>query len=148
MPTTYRGGCLCRAIRYEIAAEPMFAGQCQCLDCQHETGGGHTSFMAFPADAMKLTGTPRFYEVKADSGNMVRRGFCPTCGSPLLGATSGMPGMTTISAGSLDDPGVFQPQFVCYTSRGHAWDLVDPALRSFAKMPPMTSDAEQAARNT
>jgi hypothetical protein len=66
----------------------------------------------------------------------------------LLGATSGMPGTTTISAGSLDDPGVFQPQFVCYTSRGHAWDLVDPALRSFANMPPMTSDAEQPARNT
>ncbi len=62
MPTTYRGGCLCGAIRYEIAAEPMFGGQCQCRDCQHETGGGHASFMAFPADAVKLTGTPRFYE--------------------------------------------------------------------------------------
>lgn len=65
MPTTYRGGCMCRAIRYEIGAEPMFAGQCQCLDCQHESGGGHTSFMVFPDDAVKLTGAPRFYEVKA-----------------------------------------------------------------------------------
>jgi hypothetical protein len=33
MPTTYRGGCLCGAIRYEITAEPMMAGHCQCLDC-------------------------------------------------------------------------------------------------------------------
>jgi len=143
MPTTYRGGCLCGAIRYEIAAEPMIAGQCQCLDCQHETGGGHTSFMAFPTDAVKLTGTPRFYEVKADSGNAMRRGFCPTCGSPVVGATSGLPGVTTISAGSLDDPSVFKPQFVCYTSRGHAWDRVDPAVPSFPKMPPVPAGDKQ-----
>jgi hypothetical protein len=146
MTTTFRGGCRCGAIRYEIAAEPMFGGQCQCRDCQHETGGGHTSFIAFPADAVKLTGTPRFYEAPVDSGNVVRRGFCPTCGSPVVSATSGLPGVTTISAGSLDDPSVFKPQFVCYTSRGHAWDRLDPAVPSFPKMPPVPSDAEQPAR--
>ena len=145
MSTTYHGGCRCGAIRYEIAAEPMFAGHCQCLDCQRETGGGHASFMAFPADAVKLTGTPRFYEARADSGNTIRRGFCPTCGSPVVGRTSRMPDMMTISAGSLDDPSVFKPQFVVYTSRGHAWDLVDPALPSFPKMPPMPGGTEQPA---
>jgi hypothetical protein len=143
MPTTYRGGCLCGAIRYEIAAEPMFAGQCQCLDCQHETGGGHTSFMAFPADAVKLTGTPRFYESKADSGNLVGRGFCANCGSPVIGRSSGLPHMRTISAGSLDDPSVFKPGFLVYTSRAQAWDRVDPALPSFPKMPPMPGPGEQ-----
>jgi hypothetical protein len=145
MSTTFRGGCRCGAIRYEITAEAMFGGQCQCRDCQHETGGGHTSFMAFPAGAVKLTGTPRFYEAPVDSGNIVRRGFCPTCGSPVVSATSGLPGVTTISAGSLDDPSVFRPQFVCYTSRGHAWDRIDPAVPSFPKMPPVPSDAEQPA---
>jgi hypothetical protein len=137
----FRGGCMCRAVRYEIAAEPMFGGQCQCRDCQHESGGGHTSFMAFPTDAVKLEGTPRFYEAKADSGNTIRRGFCPNCGSPVMGSTSGLPGVTGISAGSLDDPSAFKPEFVCYTSRGHAWDHVDPALPSFPKMPSMPDDA-------
>jgi hypothetical protein len=50
MPTTYRGGCQCRAIRYEIAAEPMITGQCQCLHCQHETGGGHAALGTLPVD--------------------------------------------------------------------------------------------------
>jgi hypothetical protein len=142
MTTTYRGGCLCGAIRYEIAAEPMFGGHCQCLDCQHETGGGHASFMAFPAAAVKLTGTPRFYEAKADSGNQVGRGFCPTCGSAVVGRTSGLPDMMTIPAGSLDDPSVFEPSFVVYTSRGHAWDHLDPALQRFPQMPPMSPGNE------
>ena len=145
MPTTYRGGCHCGAIRYEIAAEPLFGGQCQCRDCQHESGGGHTSFMAFPADAVRLTGTPRFYEVTADNGNRVRRGFCPTCGSPVVSRSSGMPVMTTVPAGSLDDPSVFKPGFVVYTSRGHAWDLVDPAVPSFSHMPPMSAQPVRSA---
>lgn len=153
MSTPYRGGCMCRAIRYEIVAEPMFAGQCQCLDCQHESGGGHTSFMAFPADAVKLTGAPRFYETKADSGNAIRRGFCPICGNSVVSATDGLPGVTMISAGSLDDPGAFRPEFVCYTSRGHGWDLIDPALASFPKMPPDDGvapqpDSRSSARRT
>jgi hypothetical protein len=144
MPTTYCGGCHCGAIRYEIAAEPLLGGQCQCRDCQHESGGGHTSFMAFPADAVKLTGTPRFHEVTADSGNRVRRGFCPTCGSSVISLSSGMPEMTAVPAGSLDDPSVFKPGFVVYTSRGHAWDLVDPALPSFPQMPPMPAEPVRA----
>ena len=133
--TVLRGGCMCRAIRYEIAAEPMFGGQCQCRDCQHESGGGHASFMAFSSEAVKLEGMPRYYEFTADSGNTIRRGFCPTCGCSVVSATSGLPGVTTVSVGSLDDPSVFKPAFVCYTSRGHAWDLVDPAVPSFPKMP-------------
>ena len=142
MSMTYRGGCRCGAIRYEIAAEPMFAGHCQCLDRQRETGGGHASFMAFPADAVKLTGTPRSTRRGPTAATSIRRGFCPTCGSPVVGRTSRMPDMMTISVGSLDDPSVFKPEFVVYTSRGHAWDRIDPALPSYPKMPPMPG-AEQ-----
>jgi hypothetical protein len=144
----FRGGCLCGAIRYEITAEPMFGGHCQCRDCQHESGGGHTSFLAFPSDAVKLTGTPRFYESKADSGNTIRRGFCPICGSPVMAATVGLPGVMTISAGSLDDPSAFKPEFVCYTIRGNAWDHVDPALPSFPKMPSRSDAAKEPAHGS
>jgi hypothetical protein len=144
MPTNH-GGCRCGAIRYEIAAEPAFAVQCQCLDCQHQSGGGHASFVGFPDDAVRLTGTLRFYESKADSGNTVRRGFCPTCGSPVVALSSGMPDMTTVTAGSLDDPSPFKPQLVVYTSRGHAWDRIDPALPSYPVMPPRPG-AEPTAR--
>jgi hypothetical protein len=129
MTTTYRGGCLCGAIRYEIAAEPMFGGHCQCLDCQHETGGGHASFMAFPAAAVKLTGTPRFYEAKADSGNQVGRGFCPTCGSAVVGRTSGLPDMMTIPAGSLS------PRWLwTYDSTASRCASIDPNSPSFSRV--------------
>ena len=78
MNASYTGGCACGAIRYEIAAEPIFAAHCQCRDCQKASGTGHGSFMAFPKAAVRLTGQPRFHESKADSGNTVGRGFCPS----------------------------------------------------------------------
>lgn len=114
----------------------MFAGHCQCRDCQYETGGGHTSLMGFPAEAVKVSGTLQIFTVVADSGAEIRRGFCPTCGSPIAGMPDGTPSIMTIRVGSLDDPGVFEPQFVCYTSRGHAWDVMSPTLSGFAALPP------------
>ena len=145
MPKPYRGGCRCGAVRYEIDAEPLFAGYCQCLDCQHETGGGHTSFMGFPSGALDMTGTLRFHEVIADPGSPIRRGFCPACGSPILGAPDEAYGVVVIRVGSLDDPSIFAPQFICYASRGHAWDFIDPALPRFPKLPPEAGDEERPA---
>jgi hypothetical protein len=63
----------------------------------------------------------------------------------VIGASSGMPDMRTITAGSLDDPDLFKPQFVVYTSRGHAWDLVDPDLPSFPAMPPRPGGDQERA---
>jgi hypothetical protein len=137
MARTYTGGCACGAIRYEIAAEPMMAGHCQCLDCQRSAGGGHASMLMFPADAVKLKGAPKYHDTRADSGNTVSRGFCANCGSPLVGKSSGMANMMTIRVGSLDDPSGFTPQFAVYNYRGHAWDHLDPATPKFPKMPPM-----------
>lgn len=137
--TTYKGGCLCGAIRYEASVEPMMAGHCQCRDCQR-MGGGHASMLGFPEDKVKLTGTPKYYGTKADSGNISSRGVCPNCGSWVVGKTSGMANFITISAGTLDDPGQFKPQLVVYHDRANAWDHLDPALMTFAKMPPMAAE--------
>ncbi len=146
MPMPYRGGCRCGAVRYEINAEPLFAGHCQCLDCQYETGGGHTSLMGFPAEAVAMTGALRSFAVTADSGERIRRGFCPTCGSPVTGMPGGHPSVMTIRVGSLDDPSVFQPHFVCYTSRGRPWDFLDPTLPKFPALP--REHAEEPADTT
>jgi hypothetical protein len=137
MTAHYTGGCACGAIRYEVSAEPMMAGHCQCRDCQRMTGTGHASIVAFPTAAVSITGTPRFHDAKADSGNVASRGFCANCGSFVLARSSGMPGMLTIAVGSLDDPGGFEPRVVVYTSSGHRWDQLDGALTRFPRMPPM-----------
>lgn len=47
MSHAYKGGCACRAIRYEIAAEPVESNDCQCRQCQQQSGTGHSSYLSF-----------------------------------------------------------------------------------------------------
>jgi hypothetical protein len=133
----YEGGCACRAVHYETDAEPIVAGHCQCRHCQRLSGAGHLTFAAFPEPAMKITGEIKYWDYKADSGNTATRGHCPTCGSMLLGKTSGMPGAIGINLTSLDDPSKIQPQMVFFSAMGQIWDQIDPALPKFPGMPPM-----------
>ena len=56
MSKSYIGGCACGAIRYHISGEPVFSNDCQCRDCQHESGTGHGSHMTFRRDGVKLGG--------------------------------------------------------------------------------------------
>jgi len=136
MSKTISGGCLCGEVRYETSAEPMIAGQCQCVDCRKSSGSGHCSHLGMPDEGFTVTGALTSYDKPADSGNVVTRKFCPTCGAAILSTNSGMPGMVFVRASSLDDPEVFQPQLAVYTSRGPSWDKLDPALSSFPEMPP------------
>ena len=137
MKTPFTGGCLCGAVRYECSAEPMMSGFCHCRKCQKLTGSGYAAAVAVPAEALKVRGKVTYYASKADSGNMTRLGFCPTCGSRLFGASDGMPGLTTIMAGSLDDPSAMQPGMHVYTASAQPWDKIGTDLPRFPGMPEM-----------
>src|SRR5258708_19595295 len=81
--TSYPGRCACGAVHYEIAAEPIRGFQCQCRDCQRDTGAGHASVMVFPRAAMSVTGPVTEILRTADSGEGKRKGFCSSSASPL-----------------------------------------------------------------
>lgn len=135
MNQTYTGGCACGAIRFEITGEPVFANHCQCRDCQHMSGTGHGSYLTFPREGVKCSGEATLWDMKGDSGQIKTRAFCPTCGSPVYMTFAAMPGIFTVHAASLDDPGRFTPKVLTYAMGGHAWDQLDAALTRFDRMP-------------
>jgi hypothetical protein len=137
MAIPFTGGCRCGAIRYECSAEPLMTGNCHCRDCQRVTGSAFAANLAVPKDALKITGEVKYYEVKADSGNTVGHGFCPTCGAPVIAKNSGMPTLMFLRAGNLDDPSWFRPGMHVYVASAQPWDHLDPAIPAFPKMPPM-----------
>jgi hypothetical protein len=91
--------------------------------------------MAVPAAALKIDGKVKYHDVKADSGNIFSRGFCPECGARMFGKSSAMPHLALITAGSLDDPSWYRPGMDFFTSSAQPWDHMDPALAKFPKMP-------------
>jgi len=135
MTQTLNGGCLCAAVSYETEADPMIVGHCHCIDCRKSSGTGHGTHVGLSEEALKFSGEIKFYDRAADSGNIVSRGFCPTCGSAIFSRNELMPGMVFIRASSLDDPDAVTPSMVVYASRAPKWDKMDPSLPSFAEMP-------------
>ena len=135
MATKFTGGCMCGKVRYECTADPIFMGNCHCLDCQKATGTAYEAAIGIPAATLKVTGQVKYHDNQADSGNIMSRGFCPECGSRLLGKVSAMPDLAMLTAGSLDDATQYEPQMDIYTSSAQPWDHMNPALPKFAKMP-------------
>lgn len=137
MSEAYTGGCACGAIRYETSDPPLVMNDCQCRDCQRKSGTGHCSYLTFPnKQHVQLEGKATHWDIVSDSGKLKTCAFCPTCGSPVYLTFPATPDLFTIHAGSLDDPGRYEPQAVTYRIRGYDWDRVDPALPQFDKMPP------------
>ena len=132
MPTPFSGGCACGAIRYECSAEPLFSANCHCRDCQRASGSAFASVLSVPKTALILTkSTPKYHRVIADSGQIMERGFCPTCGSPLLVNWSAAPALVMIQAASLDDPSWHRPTMNCWTASAQPWDHMNPILPKF-----------------
>ena len=124
----FSGGCSCGAVRYSIGAEPVRAFQCQCRDCQMDSGGGHSSVFVFPRAALELSGEVREIARTSDRGATKRKGFCPACGVSIYNKPDKFPDLIGIYVGSLDDATAFKPAAIFYAARGYAWDFLDPTV--------------------
>jgi hypothetical protein len=128
----YTGKCLCGGVQYSCSAEPLFAGNCHCKDCQRTSGSAFVPAMMFAQGAVEVSGTPKYFKSKADSGRTIERGFCPECGSQLFTLLEVMPGVIGIRAGTLDDSAGFSPKLDFHIASAAPWDHMDPKL---PKMP-------------
>lgn len=117
----HEGGCLCRAVRVVATGRPLRVGVCHCLDCRKHHGALFYAAAIFPADAVKVEGETRDY---------AGRHFCPRCGSSVFARTGDE---TEVHLGSLDEPGVFTPDYECWTVRREPWLPEFPVTRRYAK---------------
>jgi hypothetical protein len=90
----------------------------------------------FPSDKVTVEGDIRWYESTAESGNRMERGFCPTCGTPLLSRTEARPHLLVVRAGALDDRELLAPQGTIWTDEAPTWGHIDPNLPQFPGQPP------------
>ena len=129
------GGCRCGSIRYKCSANPAFSWKCHCRDCQQASGSAYCPVMYVAKTAMEITGEAKYYDVNAESGNTVSRGFCATCGSNLFILAELVPDLHGIWASSLDDPNQFKPQVHVWTGSGPGWNQINDDLKTIAKAP-------------
>ncbi len=129
------GGCLCGAIRYSTAAEPVFTAICHCAHCQKQTGSSFSIVVAVPTAALAIEGEPGIFEGTGDSGHRIRRQFCRDCGSPIVTTGEALPDMSFVKAGTLDDTGWLNPTFDIWCSSAQPWTFIPPERKTFEKGP-------------
>ncbi|GIK96607.1 MAG: aldehyde-activating protein [Alphaproteobacteria bacterium] len=122
------GGCLCGAVRYRVAAQPITTRTCWCRLCQYIGAGTATVNVCFPSDAVAVTGETKDYCSVADSGNVMHRRFCPACGTHLFSAAEARPHLVYVRAGTLDDPEIARPEVTIWTSRAPSWACIDDGI--------------------
>ncbi len=128
MATSITGRCYCGAVRFAFDAEPLLVRACWCRDCQYLSSGNASVNVVFPGSALRLSGEIAEYRSRADSGNLMVRAFCPTCGTPLFSRASDRPDFVVVRAGALDDREIAKPQSVIWTASAPSWGLIDASV--------------------
>jgi hypothetical protein len=130
------GGCLCKAVRYRITAAPIITRTCWCRVCQYIGAGSATVNVCFAKDAITISGPLSDYRSVADSGNIMHRRFCPSCGTHLFSEAEARPHLIFVRAGTLDDPEIARPAMTIWTSAAASWACIDSELPRITGQPP------------
>lgn len=133
---TITGRCLCGAVRWESSQRPIVTRVCWCRECQYIGAGSGTVNACFRTEALAVTGETRTYRSVADSGNSMRRRFCPSCGTAVFSEAESRPHLVFVRVGTFDDPNHAEPAMTIWTSSAPRWACIDPALPHVEKQPP------------
>lgn len=79
-------------------------------------------------DATRIEGVLRDYASVADSGNVMHRHFCPSCGVHLFSEAESRPHLIFVRAGSLDNPEIGKPAATIWVSQAPSWACIDDRL--------------------
>lgn len=129
------GRCYCGAVGFESDQAPIAVRACWCRDCQYLASGNASVNAIFRSEGFKVTGEVSEYVSTADSGNVMRRRFCPRCGTHLFSQSSARPDLMVVRIGALDDREVGGPQSFIWTASAPSWGFVDSDLPNSSGQP-------------
>ncbi len=117
------GSCHCGAITYRAEADPENVYICHCTDCQKLSGSAFRVSALIPNSKFQLlTGEPRQYLKRADSGAIRRHMFCPNCGSPLYACPHvENPEMLSVRVGCMDERRQLMPKRQAWCQSALEW---------------------------
>ena len=129
----HTGGCQCGAIRFRVTGDLKDASICHCRMCQKAFGAYYASLVSTRGAVLEWTrGEPKRFQ----SSNVVRRGFCADCGTPL---TYEAPDGVAVAAGAFDDPRPLAP-WVQYGVEGKL-----PYVDGLSALPQRRTEEDEAA---
>lgn len=98
---------------------------CSCENCQKVAGGGHSSVVLLPADAISVVGALKPFSRPTQSGATFTRHFCPECGTTLHAQSSRAPALRILPVGIFAGHNDwFRPNQLIFARSHPDWDLI------------------------
>ena len=118
-----QGGCLCGAVRFTTAGEPLNVRICHCRNCQKAMGSPFFARALFDQRALSVEGETARYP----SSEALDREFCRTSGTRLFSRrTNGT--MVGVALAAFDDRNAFAPTEHIWVSEKIDWVRLDDGL--------------------
>jgi len=113
------GGCMCGAIRFEAAGEPIIVAHCHCTSCRRHTGAPLVTLVSFEAGQVRFTkGERKVYT----SSPGVARAFCGACGTTLTWESEQRgQSLVEFHIGALDKPEALPPSLQVFHGERLSW---------------------------
>jgi hypothetical protein len=134
--TTWKGGCLCGAVKYQVSGEPKRFVHCHCSRCRKATGTGHASNLFLqPGELQWLKGEDQIRSFKVPEAQRFTNVFCASCGARLPRQLKGTD-TVVIPCGSLDDDAPIRPQARIFSGSRASWSCSGDGLPVFPEYAP------------
>lgn len=117
----YTGGCLCGAVRFEIAGPIHNIVYCHCSRCRKAQGSAFAANGIVRARDFRLVaGEDRLTGYESSPGQT--KYFCGTCGSPILSRSQARPGQVRVRLGSIDSDIAERPMAHIFATSKANWE--------------------------
>jgi hypothetical protein len=136
MSLTYRGGCQCGQIRYQIIEPPLTLYLCHCRECQKQSSSAFGMSLTVRRDALVVTqGQTKAWTRTADSGRNVTCLFCADCGTRLFHDRAYSHETINVKAGTLDDTSWLHPVGNLWTGSAQPWVTISAEMLNYEGQP-------------
>ena len=127
-PSPLAGGCLCGAIRFEVAPPTKWCAHCHCSICRRAHGAAFVTWFGVDESQFEMTsGDEQLAWYR--STPPARRGFCSRCGSTLFFESDDWPGEIHIALANMDGPIDREPGAHVFFDTHVAWVEIGDDLR-------------------
>lgn len=128
----HTGSCLCGAVRFEVRGALPAPDACHCTICR-KSSGHYYAGTGVPRDAVTIHGGEHVTWYR--SSELVRRGFCATCGSSLFFDKAGRSWLG-IAMGAFDAPTATKLALHIFVAdKGDYYDIGDDGAPQYATVP-------------
>jgi len=131
----YKGGCLCRAIRFEITGPIRNIVYCHCSQCRKAQGSAFATNGIVKVQDFELIGGEHSLTGYESTPGQVKY-FCKVCGSPIMSKSNSRADEVRIRLGTIDSDISERPEAHIFVTSRANWEDIGGDLPQYEAYEP------------